>query len=903
MSNNRDPIDKGIVWLGWQAAIAIIMFFFGWLIRRGDDEKNEAKRLQFSPSLEVDYTLGVSFVKPHKKVARWRLVGISLVVVYVVGRQLLGVGNFNPIEWLIVGGVATSLFFKWRKDQQIAEQETLFQQACQAPPLRLATAKKYSISVPKSTQWDTGVARRFMSNILEKLTGKLVFQIVAEAEGITWQILDLRQQYDPQIIMTTIKSFYPNAEIVVTDVSEKQFRQPYYRYTMPVGQQMPLGSLQTIEQLKNFDPLATLTAEVNSLQSGERVSYTLFVTEYALFLNDQIEDWLTDEQGVHPLQFLSHEGWFEAGQSVSGKEPERFERFTRDSSELIREKINNVCCQALLVLQVDAPIKQRVAELLLARSHLSQYDNVPHNALRWIEDDFAKAIEYVDNERTAQKVGVVNKFERWLTNQDMGWNKFRLILNVPELAAMWHLPHTGFSADKIAWAKEEIAPLPKELQDKAEGIQLGTAYASRVEYPVHMQTKDRATHMLITGAIGMGKSTLMHKLIQQDIACGHGVAVIDPKGNLIADILSTSIPDERLEDVVLWDLADTVHPPSLNFLLKSADTAREDTAATVMNVFEKQYGSDFAYTRMGQILVQGLQAVMGDKTPTLRDISRLFRDPEYQDTLLRQITNPVSEEFWMRFDNKSENARNQEVSPMLNKVEAIYGDRLLYPIFCQPNTLNIREWMEQKKIVLISLNPPSDYNLSRDKQSLLGSILMSEFQLAVATQDLPEPFYVYADEAHQLVTSSLDEIFIKARQRQLSMTLATQYPKQLAQAFDAVMETVGATIAFPCQEGTAKILQKRMKPEFTEHDLINLEPYSAAVRMRYDEKQMRPFLLHTDNVQVPAGEDVECRVQAIRENSRKTYFSMTNEEIHQWLAERYSSGRNNSSFGDFSEPI
>ena len=47
---------------------------------------------------------------------------------------------------------------------------------------------------------------------------------------------------------------------------------------------------------------------------------------------------------------------------------------------------------------------------------------------------------------------------------------------------------------------------------------------------------DRATHLYVIGASGLGKTKFLEFLIQQDIDQGNGFGVIDPHGDLIEDI-------------------------------------------------------------------------------------------------------------------------------------------------------------------------------------------------------------------------------------------------------------------------------------------------------------------------------------------------------------------------------
>jgi type IV secretory pathway ATPase VirB11/archaellum biosynthesis ATPase len=66
-------------------------------------------------------------------------------------------------------------------------------------------------------------------------------------------------------------------------------------------------------------------------------------------------------------------------------------------------------------------------------------------------------------------------------------------------------------------------------------------------------------HMLVVGMTGSGKTTMLERMILQDIDAGRGVGLIDPHGDLYDKILG-QIPKSRSNDVVLFDLTDVDYP-------------------------------------------------------------------------------------------------------------------------------------------------------------------------------------------------------------------------------------------------------------------------------------------------------------------------------------------------------
>ena len=79
------------------------------------------------------------------------------------------------------------------------------------------------------------------------------------------------------------------------------------------------------------------------------------------------------------------------------------------------------------------------------------------------------------------------------------------------------------------------------------------------EQDVIIPVDTRRQHTYIIGQTGTGKTTLMKTMILSDMKAGNGLAVIDPHGELFRDLLEM-IPEERKEDVVLFDPSDVAFP-------------------------------------------------------------------------------------------------------------------------------------------------------------------------------------------------------------------------------------------------------------------------------------------------------------------------------------------------------
>jgi hypothetical protein len=413
-----------------------------------------------------------------------------------------------------------------------------------------------------------------------------------------------------------------------------------------------------------------------------------------------------------PLDF------FQAGVASTAGE-QRIERYDASRQKIIQEKLSNMVYQCLLLVQTDAPTQERVRQMSTQESHIVQFKSPNYGFLGGYQEAWPDSIQHVTTLEQALDTDIIGLLDSWLSNESTKWRNFRLVLDAKELAALWHLPHEGFTAPNIDWIRGKHVPLPSDMRGKNKGVCLGdNRYAGKKE-PVYMLAKDRATHMIVVGKTGMGKSTFLHNLIRQDIANGSGVAVIDPSpgGSLIRAILQQSIPESRERDVCVWDLANWQHPPPLNFLRLPPGVRRQEAASSVMAIFEKIYGAEFSATRMGRTLAAAVQTLMADKTATIRDIARLYRDPGYRKDLVEQVESEATRDFWEDFETMTERDQREHFAPILWRIEGLYDSPLLYPVVCYPYAFNLRTVIRSKRIFLVSLGASADARLAPHEQA------------------------------------------------------------------------------------------------------------------------------------------------------------------------------------------
>ena len=180
--------------------------------------------------------------------------------------------------------------------------------------------------------------------------------------------------------------------------------------------------------------------------------------------------------------------------------------------------------------------------------------------------------------------------------------------------------------------------------------------------------KDALEHTVFLGPTGSGKSTAMQSLILSDIRAGRSVLVIDPKADLVTDILAR-IPDERKDDVVVIDPSDPC-PVGFNPLSYNQDPTL--TADSILAVFQELFSQNWGI-RSADILSGALLTLAKIKGSNLLWLPPLLTDAAFRKKITSQIHDPVAlQPFWNHFEEMKDTERRTEIAPVLNKLRISY---------------------------------------------------------------------------------------------------------------------------------------------------------------------------------------------------------------------------------------
>lgn len=429
--------------------------------------------------------------------------------------------------------------------------------------------------------------------------------------------------------------------------------------------------------------------------------------------------------------------------------------------------------------------------------------------------------------------------------------KRKFILGAEELASLYHLPLSTTETPNIEWLKARSASPPPNLPK--EGVILGeSSYRNRKQL-IRMYPEDRRRHVYVIGMTGVGKSTVMINMIVQDIRNGNGCCYIDPHGQDLQTILE-NVPPERADDVILFEPGDVDRPVGLNMLEASTEDEKDFVSQEMISIFYKLVSDPSMIGPMFEHYMRNaMLTLMADpENPnTIVEIPRILTDKDFQEILLEKVTDPIIRAFWEKELPQTSGQTKGEMLPYLvSKIGRFIENSMIRNIIGQSKSgFNFREVMDKKKILLVNL---SKGQIGEMNSNLLGLIIVTKLQMAaLARADMPESerhdFYLYIDEFQNFITDSIATILSEARKYRLDLVLGHQYIAQLSpkqgdsRVRDAIFGNVGTIVSFRVGVDDSELIAKQMAPVFNEFDVMNIDQYTAYVRLMIKNTAARPF--------------------------------------------------------------
>ena len=424
------------------------------------------------------------------------------------------------------------------------------------------------------------------------------------------------------------------------------------------------------------------------------------------------------------------------------------------------------------------------------------------------------------------------------------------VLTSEELASIYHFPNKSVQTPGIHWLHAKKAPVPSNIA--TTGLYLGKSAYRGITRPVFIEKFDRQRHFYIIGKTGTGKSEFLKSMIMQDVNAGEGLAVIDPHGDLVEDILRL-IPPSRAEDVILFDPSDTERPMGFNMLEAETEQQKHFVANSIIGLMYKLFDPNktgIIGPRFEHAIRNAMLTVMYQKGSTFIEVVRVLTDQTFVQELLPLVDDPIIRRYWTdQIANTSDFHKSEVLDYIVSKFGRFVTNKMIRNIIGQSDSaFNFRKVMDEKKILLINL---SKGKIGEENANFLGLVLVPKILVAaMSRQDMPmekrTDFFLYVDEFQNFATPDFAQILSEARKYRLNLIVANQFIGQMEEEIkNAIFGNVGTIASFRVGVTDANYLQHEFQPVFNENDLINVDRFNAYVRTIVQGEPVLPFSLDT----------------------------------------------------------
>lgn len=264
-------------------------------------------------------------------------------------------------------------------------------------------------------------------------------------------------------------------------------------------------------------------------------------------------------------------------------------------------------------------------------------------------------------------------------------------------------------------------------------------------------------------------------LAYQDICNGAGICIIDPRGDLVKQLVHW-IPEERVNDTLYLDLK---NPVPMDLLSYDNDDEREALVGEIKYLVTQGEPIDHA-PLMRSVLDDLINTILNhnenvppEKRATFLDICNFLESEHGRKRILQHVSNDRWKHKWDKMPN------DRTVISITSRLTPFVNSRSLRTLFGCPNPkLNIQDIMDGRKILLVDLGGITE------PKKMLGTLLIAKMrQVIFRRESIPPskriPFYLFVDEFQYFQTSDFPDILSFAGGYGLRLALAHQFTGQL----------------------------------------------------------------------------------------------------------------------------
>lgn len=673
-----------------------------------------------------------------------------------------------------------------------------------------------ALKLPRNTEVTPEASKTFLSTLtsiggvssLQKLFGTKAPKLSLEIVTVNQQILFLITAEESliQFIQTQLQSNYPLVIMQKIDDPLKDLTLEVKNLKLKNGSCYPIA---TYDKFTDIDPMGSVLSVLSKSENNE-------VSIIQIALESISSSW--QGKGAY---YADH-----------GSKNEDGSYSPRSDKAIITEKIS----------YPGFKVSVRVA-------------STTNKTLNELVSSFGVYTRSEGNGFSLKKIGIFGKSkivtdltERKVTGSD--------ILNIMEIATLWHLPSDKIKTATIAWGTSILSEPPENLpnaitatdEDKQHINFFGKTVFKNRDTIFGIKDVDRRRHLWAIGKTGTGKSTCLENMAIDDMKKDRGVCYIDPHGDACETLLDY-VPKRRINDVIYFNPADSEYPITINPLEVRNKEEAELVVSGLMAIFTKVWANVWS-ARMEYILRNAFLTLAEVPGSTLADVLSLISNQGYRARIVEKLTDKALVNFWRdEFDKMPPNLQKEAIAPIQNKVGQFVTSPMIRRVIGNAkSTIALDDAMNDGKIILANL---SQGRLGEDNSALLGAMLITKLQLVAMRrvnidEEKRRDFYLYVDEFQNFATTSFIKILSEARKYRLSVTLANQYMAQIPEDVQkAILGNAGTVTCFALGASDSEILHKEFAEVFSQNDLVNLSKYQIAIKMMIDGQSSRPFIANT----------------------------------------------------------
>ncbi len=680
---------------------------------------------------------------------------------------------------------------------------------------------------------------------------RVSFEIVSKSDGIGFYIVvpdDIAALVEKQI-----NAAYPTAEIDIVNPEEVWDRGIYTQVTELKLKGPSYYPIKGYEDMKN-DSISAITSAMSKMKDNEVLAVQYIIQP------------ATDTWRLGGRRYIS-------SVNDSANNPEKKTNIDTSFLEAIEKKIGHpgffVKIRLISIAKDKMTAGQNIQHILTA---FEQFTDISYN--KFVKKRFISYKKLVDD-FIYRRINVTD-----IAVPILGFPVYSnvSVLNVVEMATIFHFPNKDVGTPNIMWLAARRSQAPVNIPN--DGLYLGKSVFRGAEKKIFMEEKDRTRHFYIVGQTGTGKSQLMMFLALQDIKKGNGLAIIDPHGTDIEELL-TKIPPERKDDVILFDASEIERPFGLNMIEAHSEEEKHMLINSFIALLYKLYDPNHQGI-MGPILERAIRNVMltamSDPDATMVDVMRLLIDDKYHKKFLDKIQDNLVKRYWTdEVANTSQSRKGETMGYFTAKFDRFITDVTMRNILGQKrSSIDLNKVMAEKKILLIDL---AKGKIGEENSNFLGLLLvprilsaaLARHKMVVQGIDFPD-FYLYVDEFQNFATPDFATILSEARKYKLNLIVAHQFIAQLEDDIkNAVFGNVGTICAFRVGADDAEYLETQFAPVFTKSDLINLPLGNCYTRLLVKGQPTPPFSMMVDWEAITSTQKYPEMPKLIKEESKQRY--------------------------------